>query len=65
MSENQKKILGMLISNKINVDEACRMLFVVQPEGGRLGGTPKARTAAINRSQYLRACVMPGLNRFR
>jgi hypothetical protein len=32
MSKNQKKILEMLVSNKINIDEACRLLFVVEPE---------------------------------
>lgn len=65
MSENQKKILEMLVSNKINVDEACRLLFVVKPEGNTQEGTPKARTVGITQSQYLRACVMPGLHRFR
>lgn len=65
MFRNQKKILDMLVSNKINVDEACRLLFVVEPEVTTQEGTPKARAAAINKSQYLRACVMPGLNRFR
>jgi hypothetical protein len=65
MSKNQKKILGMLTSNKINVDEACRLLFVVEPGGSTQEGTPKARTTGITQSQYLRACMMPGLNRFR
>ena len=32
MSGNQKRILEMLVSNKINVDEACRLLFVVEPQ---------------------------------
>jgi len=65
MSENQKKILEMLVSNKINVDEACRLLFVVEPERSTHEGTLKARTAGITKSQYLRVCVMPGLYRFR
>ena len=65
MCENQKKILEMLISNKINVDEACRLLFVVEPEASTQEGTSKAGTAGITQSQYLRACVMPGLHRFR
>ena len=65
MSKNQKKILEMLVSNKINVDEACRLLFVVEPEGSTHEGTPKARTAGITKSQYLRVCAMPGLNGFR
>ena len=65
MSENQKKILEMLVSNKINVDEACRLLFVVEPEMSTQKGTPQSRTTGITQSQYMRACVMPGLNRFR
>jgi hypothetical protein len=65
MSENQKKILEMLGSNKINVDEACRLLFVVEPEGSTQEGAPKARTAGITQSLYMQACVMPGLSRFR
>jgi len=65
MSKNQKRIVEMLVSNKINVDEACRLLFVVEPEEGTHEGTPKARTAGITQSQYMRVCVMPGLNGFR
>jgi hypothetical protein len=65
MSENQKKILEMLVSNKINVDEACRLLFVAESEESTHGGTSKARTAGITQFQYMRTCVMPGLNRFR
>ena len=65
MSGNQKKILEMLVSNKINVDEACRLLFVAEPEESTHEGTPKARAAGITQFQYMRTCVMPGLNRFR
>ena len=65
MSENQKRILEMLISNKINVDEACRLLFVVEPERRSQEDTPQSRVTGITQSQYLRAFVMPGLNRFR
>jgi hypothetical protein len=64
MSDNQKRIVEMLASNKINVDEACRLLFVVEPEGSTQEGTPQSRTAGITQSQYLRACMMPGLHRF-
>jgi hypothetical protein len=64
MSKNQKKIMEMLAGNKINVDEACRLLFVVEPEASAQEGISKARTAGIIQSQYLRAYVMPGLNRF-
>jgi hypothetical protein len=65
MSKNQKKILEMLVSNKINVDEACRLLFVVEPEGSTQEGTPQSRTAGITKSQYMQVCVMPGFHRFR
>jgi hypothetical protein len=65
MSENQKKILEMLISNKINIDESCRLLFVVEPEVSTHENTPKARTAGITQSQYMRTYLMPGLNGFR
>jgi hypothetical protein len=65
MSKNQKKILEMLVSNKINIDEACRQPFVVEPEGNAQEGSPKASTSGITQSQYLRACLMPSLIRFR
>lgn len=65
MSKNQKKILKMLVSNKINVDEACRLFFVIEPEKSTQEDTPKVRTTGITQSQYMRACVTPGLNRFR
>jgi len=64
MSENQRRILEMLVSNKINVDEASRLLFVVGPEGSTAGGTPKARRAGITKSQHLHLCVVSGLHRF-
>ena len=65
MSKNQKKILEMLVSNKISIDEACRLLFVVEPQGGTPEGNPKARTTGITKSQYMQVCVMPGFHRFR
>jgi hypothetical protein len=65
MSGNEKKILDMLVSNKINMDEACRLLFVVEPEANMQGDAPRTRKAGITRSQYLRACVMAGFDRFR
>jgi hypothetical protein len=55
MSGNEKKILDMLVSNKINMDEACRLLFVVEPEANMQGDAPRTRKAGITRSQYLRA----------
>ena len=60
MSENQKKILEMLAGNKISVDEAHRLLSVLDPEGSAPESTSKAGTAARTKSKYLRVCVTPG-----
>jgi hypothetical protein len=60
MSENQKKILEMLASNKISVDEAHRLLSVLESEGSAPESIPKAGTAARTKSKYLRVCVEPG-----
>ena len=60
MSENQKKILEMLASKKISVDEAQRLLSVLEPEGSTPESTPKAGTAAKTKPKYLRVCVVPG-----
>jgi hypothetical protein len=46
MSESQKKILEMLANKKISVDEAYRLLSVLEPEGSA--------------SEYLRVTVVPG-----
>jgi len=55
----------MLVSNKINVDEACRLLFVVEPDVSTKEETPQLRKTSIAQSQYLRTCLMTGLNGFR
>jgi hypothetical protein len=65
MSKKQKKVLEMLVSNKINVDEACRLLFVVEPDVSTKEETPQLRKTSIAQSQYLRTCLMPSLNGFR
>lgn len=65
MSKKQKKVLEMLVSNKINVDEACRLLFVVEPDVSTKEETPQLRKTSITQSQYLRTCLMPSLNGFR
>jgi hypothetical protein len=65
MSKEQKKVLEMLVSNKINVHEACRLLFMVEPEVNIQSGTPQSRQTGITQSQYLRTCLMPSLNGFR
>jgi hypothetical protein len=64
MSEDQRKALEMLASNKINADEASRLLSVAEPEGSTPEDTPKATRARITKSQYLRLCAVPGVHRF-
>jgi len=58
MSENQKRILEMLENKKISVDEAYRLLSVLEPEGGATQGPPKT-AAAKPRAKYLRVSVVP------
>jgi len=65
MSKNQRKILGMLFSNKINVGEACRLLFMVEPEARALKGTPPLRTTGMTQTRYMQAWMMPAFHRFR
>ncbi len=65
MSKEQKKVLEMLVSNKINVDEACRLLFLVEPDVSIEKNTVQSRTTGMTRSQHLRTCLMPSLNGFR
>ena len=65
MSKEQKKVLEMLVSNKINVDEACRLLFAMEPEVTIQSSTPQSGQTSITQSQHMRACLMPSLNRFR
>jgi hypothetical protein len=59
MSEQQKKVLQMLADGKINVDEAQRLLTLVDPHGeeeSRPGNTgQKTRTLP----RYLRVIVEP------
>ena len=59
MSENQKRILEMLENKKISVDEAYRLLSVLEPEGGATQGPPKTAAAAKTRAKYLRVSVVP------
>ncbi len=60
MSENQRKILEMLANKDISVDEAHRLLSVLEPEGGAPGSTQGAETAAKPKPKYLRVTVQPG-----
>ncbi|OGO30358.1 MAG: hypothetical protein A2Z29_09875 [Chloroflexi bacterium RBG_16_56_11] len=59
MNETQKKILEMLAQNRINIDEACRLLSAVEkekPAGSPPGEEPGPKT----RAKYLRVTVTPG-----
>ena len=60
MVENQKKILEMLADKKISVDEAYRLLSVLEPEGSARESTATADTAGKTRPKYLRVTVQPG-----
>jgi len=60
MAENQKKILEMLADKKISVDEAHRLLSVLEPEGSARESTATADTAGKTRPKYLRVTVQPG-----
>ena len=60
MSESQKKILEMLANKQISVDDAHRLLSVLEPDRSARESTPKAETAARTRAKYLRVCVVPG-----
>ena len=59
MSESQKKILEMLADKKIGVDEAYRLLSVLEPTSAP-ESTPRAATAARTKPKYLRVKVAPG-----
>ncbi len=60
MVENQKKILEMLADKKISVDEAYRLLSVLEPEGSAHESTATADTAGTTKPKYLRVTVQPG-----
>ncbi|MBI4285764.1 MAG: hypothetical protein HY670_07705 [Chloroflexi bacterium] len=59
MSENQKRILEMLANKRISVDEAYRLLNVLESEKSEPEGTLKAETVAKAKPKYLRVTVLP------
>ena len=59
MSENQKKILEMLSKNKISIDDAYRLLNVIDSEEGEQEGTVKEEPVVKDRPKYLRVTVLP------
>jgi len=60
MSESQKKILEMLANKKLSVDEAYRLLSVLEPEGSASESSPKTGAGAKTKNRYLRVSVVPG-----
>ncbi len=67
MSENKKKILEMLADNKINAEEAYRLLSAIDPkEGGSKDDgrddVGKEKTEDKGKPRYLRVTVTPSGN---
>jgi diacylglycerol kinase family enzyme len=59
MTENQKKILEMLAQNKISVDDAYRLLNVIDSEESGQESTLKREATVKARPKYLRVTVLP------
>ena len=59
MSENQKRILEMLAEKKISVDEAQRLLSVLEPETDSEMKMPKDTSENKATHKYLRVVVHP------
>jgi len=60
MTDNQKKILEMLADKKISVDEAQRLLSLVEPETDKDTGTSELSQGKKSSPKYLRVVVHPG-----
>jgi hypothetical protein len=59
MSENKKKILEMLAQNKINADEAYRLLNVIESGESGQEDTRKTSAGVKEKAKYLRVIVLP------
>jgi hypothetical protein len=59
MTENRKKILEMLSKNKISIDDAYRLLNVIDSGEGEPESTAKEEPVAKARPKYLRVTVVP------
>jgi hypothetical protein len=59
MTENQKKILEMLAEKKISVDDAYRLLNVIDSAESGQESTHKTETATKVKPKYLRVTVLP------
>jgi hypothetical protein len=60
MTENQKKILEMLAQNKINTDEAYRLLNAISSGEKERESQPKDGPRTGARPRFLRVTVQPG-----
>lgn len=59
MTENRKKILEMLAAKKISIDDAYRLLDVIDDGEGGQAGPPKPESEVRAKPKYLRVNVMP------
>jgi len=59
MSENQKKILEMLADKKISVDEAYRLLSLVEPEKSTETASFRTVESGKPNPKYMRVVVQP------
>ena len=63
MTENTKKILEMLSKGKISVDDAYRLLNVIDSEEGGQPNTAKAESEVKAKPKYMRVTVLPDPDR--
>ena len=59
MTENKKKILEMLEEKKISVDDAYRLLDLIDSTESSEESMPKAESAVKVKPKYLRVTVLP------
>ena len=59
MTESQKKILEMLAEKKISVDDAYRLLNVIDSDNSGQESTLKTEAAVKGKPKYLRVTVLP------
>jgi hypothetical protein len=60
MSDNQRKILGLLAEKKISVDEAQRLLSLLEPEKDAETEIPGKTSAPKRNPKYFCILVQPG-----
>ena len=59
MTEDRRKILEMLANKKVSVDEAFRLLSVIDTPEGEKTGLPPSGITEKARPKYLRVTVLP------